>query len=107
MSVQYYPLVVGVVSGIGSALIQAASPTVISLGDLGFTIPIVAAIISAAVSYGMLRGTVKAIERDISLLRNEVTKDFGNMREDVGHIYNLVRDTTSRMAHLEGRLEGE
>ena len=107
MSVSHYSMVVGVVTGLGSALIQAASPTVISLGELGFTIPIVAALISAAVSYGMLRGTVKAIERDISLLRNEVTKDFGHMREDVGHIYNLVRDTTSRMAHLEGRLEGE
>jgi len=107
MSVSHYSMVVGVVTGLGSALIQAASPTVISSGDLGFTIPIVAALISAAVSYGMLRGTVKAIERDISLLRNEVTKDFSHMREDVGHIYNLVRDTTSRMAHLEGRLEGE
>jgi hypothetical protein len=107
MNVPYYSITVGVVTGVGSAMIQAASPTVISLGDLGFTIPIVAALISAAVSYGMLRGTVKAIERDISLLRNEVTKDFGHMREDVGHIYNLVRDTTSRMAHIEGRLEGE
>lgn len=107
MNVSHYSIAVGFVTGVGSALIQAASPTVISLGDLGFTIPLVAALISAAVSYGMLRGTVKAIERDISLLRNEVTKDFGHMREDVGHIYNLVRDTTSRMAHLEGRLEGE
>ena len=55
----------------------------------------------------MLRGMVKAMERDITLLRNEVSKDFGHMREDIGHIYNLIRDTTSRMAHLEGRLEGE
>jgi hypothetical protein len=107
MNLAGYALSIGVISGLGSAAIQAATPTSDPVGILGLVIPLVAASISAAVSYGMLRGMVKAMERDISLLRNEVSKDFGHMREDIGHIYNLIRDTTSRMAHLEGRLEGE
>lgn len=107
MNVAGQALTIGVVSGLGSAAIQAAAPVPDTIGVLGLVIPLVAASISAAVSYGMLRGMVKAMERDITLLRNEVSKDFGHMREDIGHIYNLIRDTTSRMAHLEGRLEGE
>lgn len=103
----YYPIAIGAVSGAGSAVIQASVPAVVSISDLGFVIPVITAVISAAVSYGVLRGTVKAIERDIGLLRQQVATDATNMREDVGHIHNLVRDTTFRIAHLEGRLEGE
>jgi ribosomal protein L22 len=44
--------------------------------------------------YAVLKTTVKAMERDMGLLR-----------KDVAHVYDLLRGMSDRIARIEGRLD--
>jgi len=46
------------------------------------------------VSWGMMRVTVKVVERDVK-----------GMREDIRDIYNLSREISDRVSKMEGRIE--
>lgn len=82
---------VAVVTGTGAGLMQAASP---STPTISMLVPIISAVVGGAISYGILRGTVQTMERDVH-----------QMRRDVGHIYDLIRDASDRIARIEGRIE--
>jgi hypothetical protein len=60
----------------------------------GMMVPIMSGIIGIAVSWGMMRVTVKVVERDVR-----------GMREDIRDIYNLSRDISDRVSKMEGRIE--
>jgi hypothetical protein len=60
----------------------------------GMTVPIVTGVIGIAVSWGMMRVTVKVVERDVK-----------GMRDDIRDIYTLTRDISDRVSRMEGRIE--
>lgn len=80
-------LMIGVASAAGTALAQNNPAG-------GFMVPIVSGIIGIAVSWGMMRVTVKVVERDVKA-----------MREDIRDIYNLSREISDRVSKMEGRIE--
>ena len=80
-------LMIGAASAAGTALAQTNPAN-------GMTVPIVSGIIGIAVSWGMMRVTVKVVERDVK-----------GMREDIRDIYNLSRDISDRVSKMEGRIE--
>jgi hypothetical protein len=80
-------LLIGAASAAGAAFAQT-SPA----GSM--TMPIVSGIIGIAVSWGMMRVTVKVVERDVK-----------GMREDIRDIYNLSREISDRVSKMEGRIE--
>ena len=80
-------LMIGAASAAGTALAQSNPAG-------GMMVPIVSGIIGIAVSWGMMRVTVKVVERDVK-----------GMREDIRDIYHLSRDISDRVSKLEGRIE--
>jgi len=80
-------LMIGAASAAGTALAQSNPAG-------GMMVPIVSGIIGIAVSWGMMRVTVKVVERDVR-----------GMREDIRDIYNLSRDISDRVSKMEGRIE--
>jgi hypothetical protein len=57
-------------------------------------VPLVSGVIGIAVSWGMMRVTVKVVERDVK-----------GMRDDIRDIYNLSREISDRVSRMEGRIE--
>lgn len=80
-------LMIGAASAAGTALAQSNPAG-------GMMVPIVSGIIGIAVSWGMMRVTVKVVERDVK-----------GMREDIRDIYHLTRDISDRVSKMEGRIE--
>jgi hypothetical protein len=80
-------LMIGAASAAGTALAQTNPAN-------GMMVPIMSGIIGIAVSWGMMRVTVKVVERDVK-----------GMREDIRDIYNLSRDISDRVSKMEGRIE--
>jgi hypothetical protein len=78
---------IGAASAAGTALAQTNPAN-------GMMVPIMSGIIGIAVSWGMMRVTVKVVERDVR-----------GMREDIRDIYNLSRDISDRVSKMEGRIE--
>lgn len=80
-------LMIGAASAAGTAFAQTNPAG-------GMTVPIVTGIIGIAVSWGMMRVTVKVVERDVK-----------GMRDDIRDIYTLTRDISDRVSRMEGRIE--
>jgi hypothetical protein len=80
-------LLIGVASATGTALAQSGPFS-------AMTMPIVSGLIGVAVSWGMMRVTVKVVERDVK-----------GMRADIRDIYNLSREISDRVSKIEGRIE--
>jgi hypothetical protein len=80
-------LLIGAASAAGTALAQSNPQN-------GMVVPIVSGIIGIAVSWGMMRVTVKVVERDVR-----------GMRADIRDIYNLSREISDRVSKIEGRIE--
>jgi len=57
-------------------------------------VPLVSGFIGIAVSWSMMRVTVKVVERDVK-----------GMRDDIRDIYTLTRDISDRVSRMEGRIE--
>ena len=76
----------------GAALLQNA--TGVPMQNISFAVPLVSAVIGAAMSYAVLRATVTKLDRDVR-----------DMRRDMSEIYTLLRDAMTKIAHIEGRLE--
>ena len=79
---------VGVLSGIGSAVLEAGG------GSFGLSVPIVSALVGGAVSYGILRGTVVALEA-----RHK------DLREELHNIRDTLHATAEKVARIEGTME--
>jgi hypothetical protein len=80
-------LMIGAASAAGTAFAQTNPAG-------GMTVPIVTGVIGIAVSWGMMRVTVKVVERDVK-----------GMRDDIRDIYTLTRDISDRVSRMEGRIE--
>ena len=79
-------------SAVSAAILQTSTPGGGSMSSL--LVPVVSAVIGGAMSYAMLQATVKRMERDVR-----------DMRHDMSEIYTLLRDSMTKVAHIEGRLE--
>lgn len=90
MSLHSSSLAVAAITGASASVMQTttASPT------MSMMVPIVSAVVGGAISYGILKGVVQTMERDVN-----------QMRRDMGQLYDLLRDLSAKIAHLEGRLE--
>jgi hypothetical protein len=89
MSHHSTPLIIGAITGASASVMQSStSPT------LSMLVPIISAVVGGAISYGILRGTVQTMERDLA-----------HMREDLGQVFNLIRDASDRVARIEGKLD--
>lgn len=64
------------------------------MSNISFAVPLVSAVIGAAMSYAVLRATVTKLDRDVR-----------DMRRDMSEIYTLLRDAMTKIAHIEGRLD--
>lgn len=61
---------------------------------MSMLVPLVSGAIGAVFSYAVLKTTVGAME-----------KDMRNVREDLGQVYDLIRESHTRIARIEGRLD--
>jgi len=84
-------LFIGAVTGVSTGAMQtaAAQPTMSPL-----LVPTVSAIVGAIFSYAVLKTTVSVMEKDLM-----------QMRQDLGQVYDLIRESHSRIARIEGRLD--
>jgi len=57
-------------------------------------VPIISAVVGGLMSYAVLKTTVQKMERDVR-----------DMRKDMSDIYTLVRESLTKVAKLEGRLD--
>ena len=80
-------LMIGAASAAGTAFAQSNPAWSVA-------VPLVSGFIGIAVSWGMMRVTVKVVERDVK-----------GMRDDIRDIYNLTRDISDRVSRMEGRIE--
>jgi hypothetical protein len=79
---------VGILSGVASAALEA------SAGQSGISVPIISALVGGAVSYGILRGTVIALEA-----RHK------DLREELHSIRDTLHMTAEKVARIEGTME--
>jgi peptidoglycan hydrolase CwlO-like protein len=80
----------GAMMAISSAIVQSETASI----STSLVVPALSAIIGSAMSYAVLKTTVTKLERDVQ-----------NMRNDMSEIYSLLRETMTKIAHIEGRLE--
>jgi hypothetical protein len=92
MTIESVSVKIAALSAASAMAIQSAAPGGSSM--LSLIIPVVSALLGGAMSYAMLQTTVKRMERDVR-----------DMRQDMGQIYSLLRDSLTKIAHIEGRLE--
>lgn len=78
-------LAIGVMSGAVSAVVQSAGPTPVN----PFVVPLLSAAVGGLMSFAVLRTTVQAVERDL-----------GEMKKD-------VKDISTRVARIEGKLHAD
>jgi hypothetical protein len=81
LSVATLPLKVGLLAGATSAMFQATTESQWAIPSA--IIPSVSALIGAAVSYGILKASVRRIEEDMS-----------EIRADMSHMHDLFRITS-------------
>jgi len=91
MTAESTSLGIGVMSAIGSAMLQQTPG--VPMNSTSLVVPLVSAVIGAAMSYAMLKTTVARMQMDVR-----------DMRRDMGEIYDLLRENAKAVAHLEGRL---
>jgi fumarate reductase subunit D len=85
------PLAIALVTGAGATVMQSTTTAGPALSML---VPVISALVGGAISYGILRGTVQSMERDLA-----------HMREDLGQVFTLIRDASDRVARIEGKLD--
>jgi hypothetical protein len=78
--------------GVATAVLQAVVPQPTAI-NTSLLVPISSAIIGGIMSYAVLRTTVTRMERDVR-----------DMRTDMSEMYSLLRESMTKIAHLEGRI---
>lgn len=86
---------IGLLTAVSSAILQQdlTSRPVFSMTAL--VVPAVSAVIGGLMSYAVLKTTVHKMEQDVR-----------DMRKDMANIYALLRESMTKLAHVEGRMEG-
>ncbi len=92
MTIESASLKISALLGVSSAVLQNAPPTGMSMTSL--LVPIISAVVGGLMSYAVLKTTVQKMERDVR-----------DMRKDMSDIYTLVRESLTKVAKLEGRLD--
>ena len=93
MTISNISIGIAAMSAAATAAIQSTA-VIGSTPMLSLYVPIVSALIGGAMSYAMLKSTVGRLEQDVR-----------DMKKDTGEIYTLLRESMTRLAHMEGRLE--
>ncbi len=92
MTTESASLKISALLGVSSAVLQNAPHTGMSMTSL--LVPIISAVVGGLMSYAVLKTTVQKMERDVR-----------DMRKDMSDIYTLVRESLTKVAKLEGRLD--
>lgn len=92
MTTESASLKISALLGVSSAVLQNAPSTGMSMTSL--LVPIISAVVGGLMSYAVLKTTVQKMERDVR-----------DMRKDMSDIYTLVRESLTKVAKLEGRLD--
>lgn len=94
MTIESVSLKLGALFGVGSAVLQNSAPVSGGPSMSAVMVPVISALIGGIMSYAVLKTTVKKMEQDVR-----------DMRHDMRELYTLVRDSMTKLAHLEGRLD--
>lgn len=94
MTIPSVSIQLGVLSGLGSVVLQSTAPVSGGPSMTAVLVPVVSAVIGGLMSYAVLKTTVEKMEQDVR-----------DMRHSVGEIYALLRDSMTKIARIEGRLE--
>lgn len=93
MTTEQVSLVTGITSAIGAAMLQTVPPSDgISLTTI--LVPTISAVVGGVMSYAVLKTTVQKMEQDVR-----------DMRRDMSEMYSLMRESLTKIAHMEGRLD--
>jgi hypothetical protein len=93
MTVESASLKISALLGASSAVLQQTPSTGFS-SSASLVVPVVSAIVGGLMSYAVLKTTVQKMEQDVR-----------DMRKDMSEIYTLVRESMTKLAHLEGRVD--
>lgn len=89
-------VVIGLLAGIGTAAGQAAQEPNSFASLTGIIVPVASALIGGAMGYGVLKTTVDTVRRDVL-----------GMRDDIAETHRILRDISTRVARIEGRIDAE
>lgn len=92
MTIESVSLKMGVLTALGSAVLQNTTPSGLPMSAV--IVPIISAVVGGLMSYAVLKTTVQKMEKDVR-----------DMRDDMRELYTLVRDSMTKIAHMEGRLD--
>jgi len=94
MTIESASLKISALLGASTAVLQSSGHQPSGIPVASLVVPIISAIVGGLMSYAVLRTTVERMERDVR-----------DMRNDLSEIYTLVRESLTKVAKLEGRLD--
>ncbi len=94
MTIESASLKISALLAASSAVLQSSTVSTPGIPIASLLVPIVSAVVGGLMSYAVLRTTVHNMEREVR-----------DMRKDMGEIYTLVRESLTKVAKLEGRLD--
>jgi hypothetical protein len=94
MTIESASLKISALLAASSAVLQSSPAHAPGIPIASLLVPIVSAVVGGLMSYAVLRTTVHNMEREVR-----------DMRKDMGEIYTLVRESLTKVAKLEGRLD--
>lgn len=93
MTIESVSLKLGALFAVGSAVLQTTT-TPSGPSMTAVIVPVVSAAVGGLMSYAVLKTTVQKMEQDVR-----------DMRTDMSELYTLVRDSMTKIARVEGRLD--
>jgi phosphoribosylcarboxyaminoimidazole (NCAIR) mutase len=94
MTIESASLKISALLAASSAVLQSSTVSTPGIPIASLLVPIVSAVVGGLMSYAVLRTTVHNMEREVR-----------DMRKDMSEIYTLVRESLTKVAKLEGRLD--
>lgn len=94
MTIESASLKISALLAASSAVLQSSPVHATGIPIASLLVPIVSAVVGGLMSYAVLRTTVQNMEREVR-----------DMRKDMSEISTLVRESLTKVAKLEGRLD--
>jgi phosphoribosylcarboxyaminoimidazole (NCAIR) mutase len=94
MTIESASLKISALLAASSAVLQSSTVSTPGIPIASLLVPIVSAVVGGLMSYAVLRTTVQNMEREVR-----------DMRKDMSEISTLVRESLTKVAKLEGRLD--